>query len=148
MMRNGSPQDRVPYLSIGVFAQKMVDGLIGFVETGKRENLESYLGEALASLKASTGEEEAHAGRAGMRALPSYEQMRTFNEVIATPERRDKIIEALDGLLKQRGSVKQQRKNAETAIRFFYDLETRALRNFDQPDEPLPRGIRELCKAV
>jgi hypothetical protein len=74
--------------------------------------------------------------------------MRTFNEVIATPERRDKIIEALDSLLRQRGSAKQQRKNAETAIRFFYDLETRALRNFDQPVEPLPRGIRELCKAT
>ena len=147
-MRNGSPQDRVPYLSIGVFAQKMIDGLIEFVETGKRANLENYLGEGLASLKAATGEKKADTGRAGMHALPSYEQMRTFNEVIATPERRDKIIEAIDGLLKQRGSAKQQRKNAEMAIRFFYELETRALRNFDQPVEPSPRGIRELCKAT
>jgi hypothetical protein len=64
MMRNGNPQDRVPYLSIGVFAQKMIDGLIGFVETGKRENLENYLGEALASLKAATGEKIMPAGYA------------------------------------------------------------------------------------
>ena len=147
MIRTGSQQDRVPYLSIGVFAQKMIDSLIGFVETGKRENLDTYLAEALASLKAATGDEKAPSGRASMHALPSYEQMRTFNEVIATQEQRDKIIEALNGLLKQRGSPKQQQNNAEKAIRFFYDLENRALRNFDQPIEPLPRGIRELCKA-
>jgi len=148
MMRTGSSLDRAPYLSIGVFAQKMIDGLIAFVEFGRRENLDALLAEALESLKAATGGEEDRTSYDGVRPLVSYERMRTYREVIPTHERREGIVEALDSLLKQRGNQKQQRKSAEAAIRFFYDLEARALRNFDQPDEPSPRGIRELCRAT
>jgi len=146
-MRTGSSQDRVPYLSIGVFAQKIVDSLIKFIETGNSENLDAHLPEALASLKAATGEERSPDGPRSMHALPSYEQLRTFNEV-ATPERRKEIVGVLENLLDKRGSLKQRRRSAEKAVRFFYTLENRALRNFDQPTEPLPRGIRELCKQT
>jgi len=98
----------------------MIDSLIGFVETGKRDNLDKYPGEALTSLRAATREtatgdesSQAQTGRKGAHALPSYEQMRTFNEVVATPERRNEIIGVLDGLLKQSGSARQQRGDAE-----------------------------------
>jgi hypothetical protein len=147
-MRTGSSQDRVPYLSIGVFAQKTIDSLIKFVETGNCETLEVYVREALDSLKAATGEQRAAEAPRAMHALPSYEQMRTLNEVVPTPERRAEIIAVLEELLHKRGDRQQQRRNAEKAIQFFYTLENRALRNFDQPTEPLPRGIRELCKQT
>ena len=78
-MRTGGLQDRVPYLSIGVFAQKMIDSLIRFIETGNSETLDAYLQEALASLKASTGEETTPDKSRAVHA--SYEQLRTFNEV-------------------------------------------------------------------
>jgi len=142
----GDQELRVEYLSVGLAAQRLIDVLIEFVEEGKNEELDPSLREALDWLKA----DEARAGapeETGSRVFLTYEQVRTLSEVLPTPQRRGEMVRVLQELLERRGSKKRQRRNADQAIEFFYELENRALWNFEQPSEPPPTGLRELCKA-
>ncbi len=138
---------RTEYLTVGLFAQRLIDELIDFADAGSEEGLDSCLTEALEILKGESATAPAGTPERQARGLHSYERVRTLDEVDPTTRRRRETIRALEGLLQRKGSGKQQKLNAEKAIEFFYHLENRALRNFDQPSEPLPAGLRELCKV-
>jgi hypothetical protein len=142
-MMTAGPRLRTRYLSLGLFAQSIVDVLITFVDKGKDENLEPCLKEALASLQAAN---RPPADRGNVKAFTNFEQVWTLNQ-IAEPKRQE-AIRILEDIIHQRGSTRKLRRQAETAIEFFYTLEGQALRNFDQPTDPLPSGIRRLCNTT
>ncbi len=138
---------RTEYLTVGLFAQRLIDKLIDFADAGSEEGLDSSLTEALEILKGESATAPAGTPERQARGLHSYERERTLDEVDPTAQGRGETIRALEELLQREGRRKQQVMNAEKAIEFLYRLENRALRNFDQPSEPLPAGLRELCKV-
>ena len=145
-MMASDPDVRMRYLSFGLFAQKLIDVLIEFVDEGREEGLQSALTEAIDNLKDASGGAGTGATERSVHTFRNYEQVRTLDQVCPLEERRTEIIQMLEDLRDRRGSRRVQRRNANQAIKFFYALENRALRNFAQP-EPLPRGIRELCQV-
>jgi len=145
-MLASDPAVRIRYLSFGLFAQKLIDVLMEFVEEGKEERLDAALEEATDFLRALSGEPPSATEARRSRAFHSYEEVRTLDEVCPEPQQRKEIIGLLADLRHRKRPKSARRKNANKAIDFFFSLENRALRNFEQP-EPLPRGIRELCRA-
>jgi hypothetical protein len=135
------------YLTVGLFAQRLIDKLIDFADASSEEGLDSCLTEALEILKGESAAAAPGTPERQARGLHSYERARTLEEVDPTAQGKKETIRALEELLQRKGGRKQQILNAEKAIKFLYRLENRALRNFDQPFEPPPAGLRELCKV-
>ncbi len=143
-MKASSPEARMKYLSLALFAQRLIDALIDFVEAGESHTLDGYIREAIASLERLSSKEKTPEDT--NRAFRYFEQYQTVNE-ITTPEEVQSILSVLKALQTRKGSGKQIRGNAKKAIDFFYRLEKQALLNCNLPSKPLPDGIRELCKA-
>jgi hypothetical protein len=145
IVRVENPETRIRYLSLALFAQRIVDGLINFLTENNSEAMVSCAKEALLSLGAASGQEST--GGKGVRAFTYYEQVRTLEETSKSSTDKRKIIKLLQELQNEVGTKRRQRNNARKAIEFFYRLEKQALLNYGRPGEPLPRGIRELCQV-
>jgi hypothetical protein len=146
MMLSGT-EARVRYLTVAVFAQKVLDALVAFAEHGDDAGLKPALELAVQELKTAIGGGPDNYQQGSPRAFSNYEQVRTLDEVKNRSEVQE-IIQALERLTEDLDAgVPADRRQLDEAIDFFCHLESRALRNFDRPTEALPRGIRELCRA-
>lgn len=146
MMLSGT-EARVRYLTVAVFSQKVLDALVASADHGNDTPLKAVLEQAVQELKAAIGNPPADYQEGSARAFSSYEQVRTLDE-IGNREQIEDIIRALERLDERlKAGARPDREQLEQAIDFFSHLESRALRNFDQPTETMPRGIHELCKA-
>jgi hypothetical protein len=146
MMLSGT-EARVRYLTVAVFAQKVLDALVASAEHGNNAGLKPALELAVQELKTAIGSRPDDHQQGSPRAFSNYEQVRTLDEV-RNPAEVQKIIQALERLTEDlEAGAPADRQQLDEAIDFFCQLESRALRNFDQPTETLPRGIRELCRA-
>lgn len=138
---------RIRYLTVAFFAQRVLDALVASAEHGDDAGLKPALELAVQELQAAIGNPPADYQQGRPRAFSDYEQVRTLDEV-RNPAEVQEIIRALERLTKDLdGGVPAGRRQLDEAIEFFCHLESRALRNFDQPTETMPRGIHELCKA-
>jgi len=138
---------RIRYLTVAFFAQRVLDALVASAEHGDDAGLKPALELAIQELKTAIGSGSDDYQEGSPRAFSDYEQVRTLDEVRNRAEVQQ-MIQALEKLAEDLdGGVPAGRRQLDEAIEFFCHLESRALRNFDQPTEALPRGIHELCKA-
>ena len=98
------------------------------------------------ALQAAEAKYTPHAPRRGLSTLPKYEHLLTINEAWSAAEVSETVRE-LEALLNPHVELSDQISLAEKVFDKFFKLENQALRNFERPSDPLPRGIRELCKA-
>ena len=140
-MKTANPEARIPYLSLALLAQKVIDCLIEFKERGEKPSLfDDTLGEALKKLQAATPQEPRRA------LLPIYEDLLTLNEAWS-PTEVSETVRDLEALRNPQVELQVRMSLAENVVEKFFKLENQALRNFERPSDPLPRGIRELCQA-
>jgi hypothetical protein len=116
------------YLTLALFSRRIIEALKDVVQKGKRERLESALPAAIESLQAATNSRQ-HLTGYGLRVARSYDQVRTINELFDENVRLG-MIETLKSL---RGNENPDRTKAMQAIKFFYTIENRALRNYRHP---------------
>lgn len=146
-MKTTNPEARIPYLSLALLAQKVIDCLIEFTERKEKPiSFDETMGEALQALRAAEDKYIPNAPRRSMSTLPKYEHLLTLNEAWSSAEVSE-TTHSLEVLLDPRGKLRDRISLAEKVIEKFFKLENQALRNFERPSDPLPRGIRELCKA-
>ncbi len=146
-MKTTNPESRIPYLSLALLAQKVIDCLIDFRERGEKpSSFDDTLGEALQALQAAEAKHEPEAPRRGLSTLPKYEDLLTLNEAWSS-EVVSETAQSLETLLNPQVELQDRISLAEKVIERFFKLENQALWNFERPSDPLPRGIRELCKA-
>ena len=143
-MRGSSSEARMKYLSLALFAQRMVDALIDFVSEDKRDLMTKYSKEAVDSLRTMLGSGD-HSPRT--RALRHYEQVRTITETAPDPATLQKVIATLERLNDPTVAKAQKVRDARKLIDFFHKVEKQALLNCNRPDKPLPRGLHELLRA-
>ena len=144
-MKTANPEARIPYLSLALLAQKVVDCLIDFSERGEKlSTFDDTLREALKELQLAEAKSTPEQPLRGL--LPKYEHLLTINEAW-TPEEKSETVRELEALLDPDVALPEQLSLAEKVFDKFFNLENQALRNFERPSDPLPRGIRELCKA-
>ena len=144
-MKTANPEARIPYLSLALLAQKVIDCLIEFTERGEKpSSFHTTLSEALKDLQLAEAKYTPEQPRRGL--LPKYEHLLTINEAWSAAEVSETVLE-LEALLNPHVELSDQISLAEKVFDKFFKLENQALRNFERSSDPLPRGIRELCKA-
>jgi hypothetical protein len=118
------------YLTLALFSRRIIEALKELVQQGKRERLQTALPAAIESLQAAT-DSRHHLTGYGLRVARSYDQVRTINELF--PQKEDKLgmIETLKSL--QGDATPDVHAKAVEAIKFFYAIENRALRNYRHP---------------
>ena len=117
------------YLTLALFSRRTIEALKEFVQKGTRERLMSALPAAIESLQAATDSRHHLTGH-GLRVARSYDQVRTINELFPAKERLE-MITTLQSLLDD--AAQHTKEEALQAIRFFYTIENRALRNYRHP---------------
>jgi hypothetical protein len=123
------PVSRDSYLTLALFSRNVIDGLRDLVESGKRrKQFLSVLPEAIHSLQAATDGQQRSIRGDALRIVQNYDQVKTINEVFPKKQDRNKMIRTLKAL--HAGSSHSQHVAAMEAIRFFYAIENRALRNY------------------
>jgi hypothetical protein len=124
-----APASRDNYLTLALFSRNIIDGLRDLVEGGSRRQLNRVLPEAIESLQAATDGQQASLKGIGLRMVQNYDQVRTINEVFPRKQDRNRMIRTLRAL--QASSRPDREKDeAMNAIKFFYAIENRALRNY------------------
>ena len=142
-MKTANPEARIPYLSLALLAQKVIDCLIEFRERAEKlSSFDDTLGEALKALRAAEVKSTQEEPRRGL--LPIYEHLLTLNEAWS-PTEVSETVRDLEALLNPQVELQMRMSLAENVVEKFFKLENQALRNFERPSDPLPRGIRELC---
>ena len=125
----------IHYLSLALFARRVIDGLIVLIE-GELGQVE-FLDEAISSLR----ELDVQAGYPASNAVQHYEQVQIV-QGIGSREDRGKIVALLEELRVQDVAGPQLEGSAHTAIDFFYKLEKQALINLQRPpQESLPSPV-------
>jgi hypothetical protein len=138
-------QSRVPYLSLALTSQRIIDVLLDFVEARKeRQDVEHAIQDIVPGLKAFLNSAGATGAPAPSRVFATYQQARTLGEAWSYPE-LETVVKTLEGLLDESIPANQQRENAEKLIDRFFDLSSQALSNFGEPSDAVPERIRELC---
>ena len=146
-MRSTSQEARIPYLSLALLAQKVIDCLVEYVERKEKPvSFGTSLREALDRLRSAEARYAPEEPRRGLTALSKYEHLLTLNEAWS-PAEVSETARDLELLLDPRVELQAGIPLAEKVAAKFLKLENQALWNFERPREPLPRGIRELCKA-
>ncbi len=140
-----SPASGAKYLTLAFFAEAVADALISFVDDGKEDQLNERIDDALTSLRAISG--EGPDADVDKYPVGHYEQVRTWDDVIQR-QGSENVLHLLEDIRTRKGTPEDLKGKAEEAIEFFSGLEAQALRNFDRPERTLPRGLRELCRAL
>jgi hypothetical protein len=124
------PVSRDNYLTLALFSRNVIDGLRELVEGGtRRRQFKEVVPEAIESLKAATDGQQGTLRGNALKAVQNFDQVRTINEVFPKKQDRSRMIRTLKSL--QSGATSPGQKNAAMeAIKFFYAIENRALRNY------------------
>ena len=117
------------YLTLALFSRRTIEALKEFVQKGNRGRLATALPAAIESLQAATDSHQ-HLTGYGLRVARSYDQVRTINELFPA-EQRIGMIETLKSLLEE--AAQDPKAEALEAIKFFFAIENRALRNYRHP---------------
>jgi len=122
---------RSRYLALALDARRIMDVLIPFVDSGKRnESLDIAVKEAIDALGSVSGDSATSPVRSNL-AFDEYEQVLTIDEVKGQEERKEVIAD-----LRQIASSKDSGTQQEAAMRvleFFFAVESRALQHYDRP---------------
>jgi hypothetical protein len=87
-------------------------------------------------------------GQRPAAALGSYEQVRTLEEVLRTPQQFEDALKLTADLLDPDAAEDSTKVRAREAIELFSKLQTKALWNFEQPKQTAPPDVGELCRAL
>jgi hypothetical protein len=118
------------YLTLALFSRRTIEALKEFIQKGSRGRLSTALPAAIESLQAATDSRKNHLTGQGLRVARSYDQVRTINELFPVKERQE-MIATLKSLLEE--GAENPKVEALQAIKFFYTIENRALRNYRHP---------------
>lgn len=118
------------YLTLALFSRRIIEALKELALQGKSERLRTALPAAIESLQAAT-DSRHHLTGYGLRVARSYDQVRTINELFPEKEDRLGMIETLKSL--QGDVTPDVQAKAVEAIKFFFAIENRALRNYRHP---------------
>jgi len=124
----------------------ITEALFSYVEGDDWPKLETSLREIVGTLQAASARPSAVANGESP-AFASYERRRTVAQAWTTEREREDIVDRLSNLLRS-ADASQRKAEAKALIEPFQRLANQALWNFEQPSEPLPRGVLELCKAA
>jgi len=123
---------RDQYLTFALFSRSIIEALKELVQQGKRERLQTALPAAIDSLQAATDSRHHHLSGYGLRVARSYDQIRTINDLFSQAERLS-MINTLKSLQEDGAGAGDAKQEALDAIKFFYTIENRALRNYRHP---------------
>jgi hypothetical protein len=145
-----SLQSRTQYLTLAEFCQSLIAGLMDYADQDSAAlaaSLKMGLRRTLQSLEAiSSGQLHALA-RAKSAPLATFDQVRTLQEVWNTAELAG-VADGIRNLLANDTGRGRKLHSAERLIDQFTKLQMRALWNFRQPTQALPKSFRELCRAL
>ncbi len=128
--------NRSRYLLLALDARKVIDALVGFVDTGRRgSDLDKILKNAMESLKSVGRGGNVFEASRNRLAFGHYEQVRTVEEVRGVDD-REGVIAGLSAVLDQSGPPEKQQQLALEALEFFHALEGRALQHYSHPPAP------------
>ena len=132
-MNAADSEIRSRYLALALDARRLMDVLIPFVDSGKRnESLDIAVKEAIHALTSMTESSGTSPVRSNL-AFDEYEQVLTLNEVKDEEERKEVIVD-LERIANS-GSNTAQREAAMRVLEFFFAVESRALQHYDRPPE-------------
>jgi hypothetical protein len=137
---------RSQYLSLALFSRQIIEALLELVRSGDRVKLSKALPNAIESLQAATDSRTAALTSVVSRIATSYDQVRTIDDLFPEDDRR-KMIQTLQSLHTESADLAAQKAHALQAIRFFYKIENRSLRNSRQPSPRASRLTHGLCPA-
>ena len=140
-------QDRAQYLSLALFAQKVVSALTEYVDENRSTKLKPSLTEALDSLRRLDAKRPSVLPHGRLAALTSYEHLRTVEEVWSAKERSD-AIKMIGVLLRSAPRDREAKPTAEKLIDLFSKLQDQALWNFEQPRPVSPKVMQRLCQLA
>jgi len=140
-------QDRGQYLSLALFAQKIVSVLLEYADENKTAKLQPTLDEALTSLRSIAGKGPSIVSHGKPAAFTSYEHLRTLDEVWSTRERSD-AIRMIRSILHGAPKDTKTKQIAEKLIDLFSKLQDQALVNFEQPKPVSPKVMQRLCQLA
>jgi hypothetical protein len=143
-MPHGS-DSRSQYISLALFSRQIIEALLDLVRNGNRDKLARALPNAIESLQAATDSRNAALSTVTSRITTSYDQVRTIDELFPGEDRRN-MIRTLEAL-KSEADPESQKASALEAIRFFYKIENRALRNSRQRSPRASSVTHGLCPA-
>lgn len=139
-------QDRAQYLSLALFAQKVVSALTDYVDENKNLRLTS-LNAALDSLRSIDTKRPSVLQQGKVAAFGSYEHLRTLEEVWNSTD-RSQAIKIIRTLLRSPSGDPKTKAMAEKLIDLFSRLQDQALWNFEQPKPVSPRVMQRLCQLA
>jgi len=138
-------QARSQYLSLALFAQKVVSALMEYVDENQSENMKAAVREALLSLRGLEDLTSLTQKRAA--AFTSYEHLRTLEQVWSTQERAEAIAK-LEQLISGTPESQEKKEQAARLIELFGRLQNQALWNFEQPKPVSPQVVQQLCQTT
>jgi hypothetical protein len=131
-MNAANSEIRSRYLALALDARRLMDVLIPFVDSGKRnESLDIAVKEAIDALNSVAAGSGTSAVRSNL-AFDEYEQVLTINEVKGQDERKE-VISDLERIASHPDSGKAQRDAATRVLDFFFAVESRALQHYNRP---------------
>jgi hypothetical protein len=139
-------QDRGQYLSLALFAQKIVSSLLEYVDENNRGNLKPSLQEALESLR-NVDAMSASVSHGKLATFTSYEHLRTLDEVWSANERKN-AVRMIRAILQGAPKDPNTKEIAEKLVDLFSKLQDQALVNFEHPQPVSPRVMQRLCQLA
>jgi len=140
-------QNRMQYLALAEFCQRIISSLWDYAD-GTAPLPQSNLQEASRALQAVKSGDAYKFGQKPVAALGSYEQVRTLEEVLRTPEQFDQAVNLIAELLDADAAEGAKKTRAKKVIEIFSKLQKKALWNFEQPKQTAPPDAGELCRAL
>jgi len=137
-------QSRTQFLALAEFCQDIISPLWEYIDgaAGLPEDILQKASRALQSIKSG---ESYKFGQRPAAALGSYEQVRTLEEVLKTP---DSVLKLTARLLDPGAAEGDTKDAAREVIELFSKLQRKALWNFEQPKQTAPPDVGELCRAL
>jgi hypothetical protein len=130
-MNAADSEIRSRYLALALDARRLMDVLIPFVDSGKRnESLDIAVREAIDALTSVTegvGTNVVHSNL----AFDEYEQVLTLDEIKNQKDRKT-VIRDLEQIASPDGG-EAQRQAAMRVLEFFFAVESRALQYYNRP---------------
>ncbi len=137
-------QDRAQYLSLALFAQKIVTALMEYVDENKSKKLKPSLSEALDWL-VQTKRSSVNLHRK-VAAFTTYEHIRTLEEVWS-PRERLQAVRMIRAILRA-PNAPRTKSVANKLIDLFSKLQIQALWNFEQPKPVSQKVMTRLCQMA
>jgi hypothetical protein len=139
-------QSRTQYLELAEFCQSIITSLSDYVE-GKNQLSAEILQGPVTALESVRKGDPYRFGQRSAAGLCSYEQVRTLETCWKKPD-QDAAAEMTAALLQNRDDLEDDKAKARKVIELFSRLQTRALWNFEQPNQTPPPDLRESCRTL